>query len=234
MTPKIGLIANIEKDLRVNMHGAYGLSIEKSGGLPLVLPYIESEEIIDAFVDSCDGFLFTGGADVEPEYYGEEKKITCGITQPFRDKLELNVFKKAYESDKPILAICRGAQLVNVALGGTLYQDIPTEYETDILHVQTEDKLIPSHPILVEKDTPLFHLVGKEIMTGNSFHHQAIKTLADGLKVMAKSHDGMIEGVYAPDKKYLRAYQWHPERLYSFDDNKILFDDFINTCKTGE
>lgn len=234
MTPKIGLIANIENDLRVNMHGAYGLSIEKSGGLPLVLPYVESEEIIDAFVDSCDGFLFTGGADVEPEYYGEEKKDTCGETEPSRDKLEFAVLKKVLEKNKPILGICRGLQLINVAMGGTLYQDIPTERRSDIRHVQTEDKYAPSHPILVERDTPLSHLVGKGIMTGNSFHHQAIKTLASGLKVMAKSHDGMIEGVYAPHKKYLYAYQWHPERLYSFDDNKILFDDFINTCKTGE
>ena len=234
MIPIIGLIANIENDLKLSMLSAYGEAIEKSGGLPIALPYIEDEGAINAFIDTCHGLLFTGGADIEPQYYGEEKKITCGITQPFRDKLELNVFKKAYESDKRILAICRGAQLVNVALGGTLYQDIPTEYETNILHVQTEDKRTPSHPILVEKDTPLFHLVGKEIMTGNSFHHQAIKTLASGLKVMAKSHDGIIEGVYAPNKKYIRAYQWHPERLYSFDDNKILFDDFINTCKTGE
>lgn len=234
MIPIIGLIANIEKDLRVNMHGAYGLSIEKSGGLPLVLPYIESEEIIDAFVDSCDGFLFTGGADIEPEYYGEEKKDTCGETEPSRDKLEFAVLKKVLEKNKPILGICRGLQLINVAMGGTLYQDIPTERRSDIRHVQTEDKYAPSHPILVERDTPLSHLVGKGIMTGNSFHHQAIKTLASGLKVMAKSHDGMIEGVYAPHKKYLYAYQWHPERLYSFDDNKILFDDFINTCKTGE
>jgi putative glutamine amidotransferase len=189
MTPIIGLIANIEKDLRVNMHGAYGLSIEKSGGLPLVLPYIESEEIIDAFVDSCDGFLFTGGADVEPEYYGEEKKDTCGETEPSRDKLEFTVLKKVLAKNKPILGICRGLQLINAAMGGTLYQDIPTECGSDIRHVQTEDKYAPSHPIFVEKDTPLFHLVGKGIMTGNSFHHQAIKTLADD----ASLREGMKE-----------------------------------------
>ena len=234
MTPKIGLIANIEKDLRVNMHGAYGLSIEKSGGLPLVLPYIESEEIIDAFVDSCDGFLFTGGADVEPEYYGEEKKDTCGETEPSRDKLEFAVLKKVLEKNKPILGICRGLQLINVAMVGTLYQDIPTERRSDIHHVQTEDKYDPSHPIFVEKDTPLFHIVNKEIITGNSFHHQGIKQLAKELKVMARASDGMIEAVYDPNKKYLYAYQWHPERLYRYDDNKILFDNFINICKSGE
>ena len=94
MTPKIGLIANIENDLRVNMHGAYGTSIEKAGGVPLLLPYVESEEIIDAFIDSCDGFLFTGGADIEPQYYGEEKKDTCGETEPSRDKLEFAVLKR--------------------------------------------------------------------------------------------------------------------------------------------
>lgn len=231
MTPKIGLIVNVEQDLRINMHGAYGLAIAGSGGVPLVLPYIESEEIIDEFIDLCDGFLFTGGVDVEPCYYGEEKKNTCGETEPFRDKLEMAVIKRVIEKDKPILGICRGLQLINVAMGGTLYQDIPTEFETEMHHKQTEAQNEPSHPILVEEGTPLENVVGKRIITGNSFHHQAIKVLADGLAVSARASDGIVEGVYAPDKKYLRGYQWHPERLYRFEDNKALFDDFINACK---
>ena len=231
MIPKIGLIANIENDQRLNVHGAYGIAIERSGGVPLVLPYIESEAMIDAFVELCDGFLFTGGADVDPCYYGEEKKDTCGETEPNRDKLEMAVLSRAFESGKPIMGICRGLQIINVAMGGKLYQDIPTEFESELLHKQTEGQNEPSHPIFVEEGTPLYSVVGKKEMVGNTFHHQAIKVLSDGLAVSARASDGIIEAVYAPDKKYLRAYQWHPERLYRFEDNKALFDEFINACK---
>lgn len=231
MIPKIGLIANIDKDLKLNMYGDYGQAIEISGGLPLVLPFIEDEELIDAFIDACDGFLFTGGADIEPNRYGETQKHTCGEIEFARDKLEVSVIGKALLSNKPIFAICRGLQMINVVMGGTLYQDIPTEFETDISHRQAEDKYEPSHPIFVVKDTPLFRLVNKEVMVGNSFHHQGIKHLAIGLKIMARAKDGMIEAVYAPDKTYLRAYQWHPERLCKDADNKTMFDEFIKACK---
>ena len=231
MIPKIGIITNIEDDLTLSMVGTYGKAIEQSGGLPLVLPYIESEALIDAFVNDCDGFLFTGGADVEPKHYGEEKKNDCGKCQPLRDKMEFAIFERVMLKNKPILAICRGLQMINVAMGGTLYQDVPTEFETSIHHVQLEARNDASHSVFVEKGTPLFTLVKKEVVTGNSFHHQAIKRLAVGLTVMARAEDGIIEAVYAPDKKYLRAYQWHPERLYQYSDNKMLFDDFIKICK---
>lgn len=231
MTPKIGLIANIANDLRVDAHGAYGRAVEMSGGVPLLLPYVEDEKIIDAFVELCDGFLFTGGVDVDPSYYGEEKKDTCGKTESNRDKLEMAVLGRALELGKPILGICRGLQIINVAMGGALYQDLSTEFEGELSHRQTEGESEPSHPILVEEGSPLYSVVGKKEMVGNSFHHQAIKSLADGLLVSARASDGIIEAVYAPDKKYLRAYQWHPERLYRFEDNKALFDDFINACK---
>ena len=231
MIPKIGLIVNIDNDLKLNMYGDYGRAIEMSGGLPLALPYIEDEELIDAFIEICDGFLFTGGADIDPKYYGETQKDACGEVEFARDKLESIVMRKALLSNKPIFGICRGLQMINVAMGGTLYQDIPTQLETDVLHRQKEDKYEPSHPIFVEKDTPLFHLVNKDVMLGNSFHHQGIKRLAMGLKVMARASDGIIEAVYAPDKTFLRAYQWHPERLYKDSDNKAMFDEFISACK---
>ena len=231
MIPKIGLIVSIDNELKLNMYGAYGLAIEQSGGLPLVLPYIENEDVIDAFVDVCDGFLFTGGADIEPKHYGEEKHENCWIVEPARDRLEMAVMRKAMRSDKPIFGICRGMQMLNVVMGGALYQDLPSQVKTEIPHRQSEEKDMPSHPILVGKDTPLFALVGKDVMAGNSFHHQGIKRLADGLKVMGRAEDGMIEAVYDPTKKYLRAYQWHPERLYKDSDNKAVFDDFIKACK---
>ena len=233
MIPKIGLIGNIENDLHLDIHGAYGRSIECSGALPLVLPYIEDERIIDEFVCLCDGFLFSGGVDLEPSLYGEEKKPTCKTTEPNRDRLELTVFHKVYASGKPILGICRGIQFINAALGGTLYQDIPTEYDTQMHHNQLEGKYDASHPILVDKSSPLFQIVSKETVTGNSFHHQAIKRLSDELCVMARAEDGIIEAVYAPGHPYLFAYQWHPERLYRYADNKALFDDFVKACKAN-
>lgn len=231
MIPIIGLTADIADDEEVSMYSTYAHAIVGSGGLPLVLPYVTDGLVLDRFVDACDGFVFTGGADIDPARYGEEKKPGCKRTMLLRDELEFAVFERVYERGKPILAVCRGAQLVNVALGGTLYQDIPTEYETDLSHVQREGKMEPSHDILIKRDSPLYALIGRERMLGNSFHHQAVKRLADGLSVMATAEDGIIEGFYDPRKRYLRAYQWHPERLCGYDaDNKRIFDEFIKHC----
>ena len=234
MIPIIGMTSTIENDTTVKMFGTYAAAIEHVGGLPLLLPYVEDEHALDTFVKLCDGFLFTGGADIEPLHYGEQTKSVCGIVQPLRDKLELEIFKRVYAADKPILAICRGAQLINVALEGTLYQDIPTEYETTLSHVQSEERFSPSHPVFIEQKTPLASLVQKDRMTANSFHHQAIKTLGKGLTVMARAADGLIEAVYSTDRKYLRAYQWHPERLCNNVDNKHLFEDFVSACSAKE
>ena len=232
MIPLIGMLGAVDGEKNVSLIYNYVKAIEKSGGLPLLLPFVESDEAIDGFVSRCDGFLFTGGVDIDPCRYGEEKKPTCGDIQSNRDELEFKVFKKAFESGKPILGICRGAQLVNVALGGTLYQDLPTELASDIAHRQKEGILDYSHRINVVKGTPLYALMGEEKIKGNSFHHQAIKMLGDGLKVMAKANDGVVEAVWYEGDRYLRAYQWHPERLYMADDfNKRIFDDFVCSVK---
>lgn len=130
------------------------------------------------------------------------------------------------------MAICRGAQLVNVALGGTLYQDIPTEIISNIPHRQTEPKDSHSHEICVFENTPLRNLVMSERIKVNSFHHQALKLLGNGLSVMATADDGVIEAVYSTEHPYLLAYQWHPERLFDADNlNRVLFTDFIDACE---
>jgi putative glutamine amidotransferase len=135
------------------------------------------------------------------------------------------------ETEKPVLGICRGAQLINIALGGTLYQDLPTELPTEISHRQTEPKFSPAHSVKILADTPLYDLVQKDRMTANSFHHQAVKTLGKGLELMALADDGVVEAFYLPGERYLRAYQWHPERLFAIDsDNRLLFEDFTAHC----
>ena len=232
MIPVIGMLGAVDNDKVASLIYNYAKAIEKSGGLPVLLPFVESNEILDEFVSRCDGFLFTGGADVSPERYGEEIKPACGDIQYNRDELEFKAFGKIFESRKPILAICRGAQFVNVALGGTLYQDLPTEFASDIVHRQREGLLDYSHYIRVVENTPLYTLMGESRIKGNSFHHQAIKRLGEGLKVMANADDGVVEAVWYDGEQYLRAYQWHPERLCEADDfNKRIFDDFIANTK---
>ncbi|MBE6536682.1 MAG: gamma-glutamyl-gamma-aminobutyrate hydrolase family protein [Ruminococcaceae bacterium] len=227
----IGILGIVDDEVITKLQNTYTKAIESSGGIPLLLPYVEKDESIDTFVKICDGFLFTGGADIEPSRYGEEKKDTCGNIHPYRDELEFKAFEKIYPTGKPIMAICRGAQFVNVALGGSLYQDIPTESPSDIQHVQSEPKNSPSHSVKIISGTPLSEFISSEEMSANSFHHQAIKTLGKGLCVMAIANDGIIEALYSTENRYLHAYQWHPERLFESEkSNALLFRDFIAAC----
>ena len=228
----IGIPSSIDSEQTSSLLPSYARAIEATGALPLLLPYVKSKELIGHFVSLCDGFLFTGGQDISPAIYGEETKETCGEISSFRDELELELFSQVYKTKKPILAICRGMQLINAALGGSLYQDIPTETNATIAHKQNEGKFEFSHDIVIEKSSPLFSLIKNERMKGNSFHHQAVKTLGEGLAVMAKADDKIIEGYYHTSHPYLRAYQWHPERIFNKDeDNKLIFTDFLSACK---
>lgn len=232
MKPIIGITAStVDEECSKVLH-TYVSAIEDSGGIPLLLPRVTDEETLDTYLSLLDGIFFTGGADLAPDLYGETAHYASGPFQLLRDAYEMPLAKKALETDLPILAVCRGAQLINVALGGTLWQDIPSAFESNIPHRQSEPKTSPSHSVTVVEDSPLYALTGKCEMTANSFHHQALKVLGCGLSVMACAADGIIEAVYAADRPYLRAYQWHPERLYKIDaDNCRIFTDFIETAR---
>ena len=230
--PIIGIISDVDVDFVSSVKNDYVKAIEASGGTPILLPYSKKSETSDSFIELCDGFLFSGGNDIEPIRYGEETKPNCGAIQLNRDDFEFRMFEKMIATDKPILAICRGMQVVNVAFGGTLYQDIPSEISTDIQHRQTEARYEFSHFVKILGDTPLAAFIGENSIRANSFHHQAVKRLGDGLLAMAYSTDGIIEGFYHTSHPYLRAYQWHPERLFDKDsDNKLIFSNFIAACK---
>ncbi len=232
MKPIIALFAEVDDDRVTKMLHSYVNAVEKAGGIPVVLPYVKKVETVEGFIELCDGVLFTGGMDIEPQRYGEDKLPVCGQNQLYRDEHEFRAFEIVRSTSLPILAICRGAQLVNVALGGSLYQDIPSEIPTYISHRQTEADFAPSHEVVIVEGTPLYDLVKTKRMTANSFHHQAIKTLGEGLEIMAKADDGVIEGVYYKGDRYLRAYQWHPERLFETEaNNRLIFEDFISACK---
>ena len=231
----IGFLAPIDDDRILTLQHTYVSAIENAGGVPIILPYSENENTLESYVDMCDGFCFTGGVDIDPVHYGEPISDGCGKIQHYRDSLELKIFDLILKKKKPILGICRGSQVINVALGGTLYQDIPSEIKTNIQHRQSEAKDMHSHWINVYTGTPYYELVGKERILANSFHHQSVKALGKGLKVMATADDGVIEAFYYDGDSYIRAYQWHPERLCHKDENhRCIFNDFIIAVKEGK
>lgn len=190
--------------------------IKAAGGIPLILPLEMAEEDANRIVETCDGFLFTGGLDVG----------SC----PERDKLETLLLSKALQSDKAILGICRGLQFINVFLGGTLWQDLPSQFPSEIVHRQGKPYKAPTHKVVLNGD--LKALLGKEIIEVNTLHHQAIKDLGDGLIPMAIAPDGIIEAVRLENKQFVWGVQWHPEYMFKTDpDSLAIFSFFIHQCK---
>ena len=231
MRPIIALLGEVNDERCITMQDTYVSAVEETGGISLIVPCLRGDSAIDDVVELCDGFLFTGGHDVHPSRYGEAVKDTCGGVQLFRDELEFRTLEKVIRTKKPILAICRGIQLLNVFFGGTLHQDMPSELDTTILHKQVEGYYATSHEVNIVENTPLYELIGSTRMKANSFHHQAIRDLGRGLLVSARAGDGIIEGVYTEGEQYIRAYQWHPERLvFNSEDNRRIIEDFINAC----
>ena len=232
MRPVIGLTVALDAECTTTSPNAYSQAIELAGGLPVLLPYTEDPDMLSAYLGLCDGFFFTGGADVDPTRYGEEILPVCGELQVQRDAMEFSLLSHVLPTEKPILGVCRGTQLINAALGGTLYQDIPSQLQTTLTHRQLEPKFAYSHAVDVLPNTPLSALIGTRRIAANSFHHQAIKAIGDGLAVMATAEDGVIEALYHTAHPYMRLYQWHPERLCDRDEVHLApFVEFIAACR---
>ncbi len=191
----------------------YMAAVSLSGGIPVILPLDIANEDIEQLCSQFDGFLFTGGHDVDPTLYGEDKSDLCGELCISRDRLESAIFSYATERNTPILGICRGIQLINVLCGGTLYQDLPSEYDVSCRehHQMSPPYDRACHRVSVVKDSPLYQLVGCDRLGVNSYHHQAIKELSPTLEAMAHSEDGLVEALYMPSQRFVWAVQWHPE-----------------------
>lgn len=198
--------------------------LEEAGAIPIILPLAADGADIAQLADLCDGFLFTGGQDVAPQLYGEAMKPTCGELCPARDTMEQELLNRALEQDKPILGICRGLQILNVTLGGTLYQDLPTEHPSEIEHSMKPPYDQAAHTVRILPDTPLAALLQKQELGVNSCHHQAIRSLAPSLVEMARSTDDLIEAMYLPGKTFVWGVQWHPELSFRTDeDSRKMF-----------
>ncbi|MCR5799806.1 MAG: gamma-glutamyl-gamma-aminobutyrate hydrolase family protein [Lachnospiraceae bacterium] len=235
MKPIIGIMPLWDDEKNsIWMLPGYLDGISRAGGVSIILPLLTERNDLKQLMDLCDGFLFTGGHDVSPEIYSEppmEGKISCCRK---RDEMETFILKEAIESNKPVLGICRGIQFINAYLGGTLYQDIPTQFPSDTEHHQDPPYDIPVHTVDIVPDTPLHCCLGIESLAVNSYHHQAVKEIASGLVTMAVSSDGLIEAFYMPSHRFLWAVQWHPEFSYISDSSSMkVFSAFVEASTTN-
>lgn len=209
----------------------YMKAVEKCGGLPIMLPLTGDEEELSRAYQLCGGILFTGGHDVSPAVYGEAKKDCCGLPCPARDKMEAFLLEKCLQDQKPFLGICRGIQFVNAYLGGSLYQDLPSEYACSAEHHMTPPYDRAAHKVEVLSGTKLAGIIGEGTHEVNSYHHQAIKKLSPRVEKMAVSEDGLIEAIEVRGQKFAVAIQWHPEFSYENNQESVaLMQAFVNAC----
>lgn len=218
----------------VYVHHDYHKSVASNGGLPIILPYTNPELAIE-MIQLCDGIILSGGEDIDPRFYGQDSQLNLGVTIPERDEVEIALVEYALEHQIPLLAICRGIQILNVALGGTLIQDIPSQVEKPLQHVQKPDRARDTHWVTVDRDSKLFRILGEEKVRVNSLHHQALDYVANDLRVVAQASDGIIEAVeHTGAPSFVIGVQWHPESLASSDPlMKKLFSEFIESTKVN-
>jgi putative glutamine amidotransferase len=217
-SPRIGIsgitrvVSGVE---RTGVNASYVLAVLQAGGIPLVLSPLIGTAHNAALLDALDGLVLSGGEDVAPERYGAPAHPALGSVDPVRDAFEIELFRDARERELPVLAICRGIQLVNVALGGSLWQDIPSERPGALPHTQPGSRDDRTHPVKVVPGTCLARAIGATRLEVNSFHHQSIRDLAPGLLVSASAPDGEIEAAESrPGDPWLLAVQWHPEEFH--------------------
>jgi putative glutamine amidotransferase len=216
----------------VYVHHDYHKSVAANGGLPIILPYIDSKIAIE-LVKMCDGIILSGGEDVDPSFYGQDPHLHLGPTIPERDLVEIAIAKYAIEHDIPLFAICRGVQVLNVALGGTLIQDIPSQSELPIQHSQIVERARDTHWVDIEKNSKLYKILGSDRVRVNSLHHQSINLLGTDLRVVAFASDGTIEAVeYARPSRFTLGVQWHPESMAATDlMMNRLFGEFLKSSQ---
>lgn len=218
--PIVGLIPyDVNGTRKKYMPLGYLEGVESAGCEPYIIDYDAFElDKIDELAHMLDGMLFTGGVDVDPARYGETKWAQTGRLIPNRDRLEAALFKSFFPLNKPILGICRGQQTINVCMGGTLVQDVPTVYGT--LHQQPPGNPF-WHKIHIKPGSRVAEIFGATEFVTDSYHHQSVARVADGLEVVARADDGVIEALEMPGERFLVCLQWHPEKTLGIDSFSI-------------
>ncbi|GAB1472518.1 gamma-glutamyl-gamma-aminobutyrate hydrolase family protein [Chloroflexota bacterium] len=232
--PLIGITTYNDKskygrDISAVQH-SYIQAVAQSGGIPVLIPAILDEADYLDLYSRLQGIVFSGGGDISMKYFpGEEHDKIDGVDE-YRDATEFSLLKRSVSDGKPLLAICRGVQVMNVALGGTLYTHIPDQFNTTLEHSQDEFTTI-AHPVNIDETSRMAEIFGETLLQVNSLHHQGLKNIASSLKVVGHAPDGMIEAVELPDHPYAMGVQWHPEWLTDQPAMRRLFTSFVDATR---
>lgn len=234
MKPIIGITTSMETDettYTVNRHNVK--AIIRAGGIPVMLPYLLVEEDVAQIADQLDGLYATGGYDIDPTLFGEEPHPKLGTIIPARDAFEIALMKQLLKMDKPVLGVCRGCQILNIAVGGDMYQDMYAQVDRDLLqHKQQAPTGHASHYVDVVNDSLLYELTGTDKLKVNSRHHQANRNVPGSFQISGTASDGVIEAIESRTHKFALGLQWHPENMMMADDaaSRNIFQGFISAC----
>ena len=232
--PLVGLmpLVDMERESYWMLPG-YMEALRSAGALPVMLPLSTDRGELSALLERCDGLVLTGGQDVSPSLYGAEKQTEkLGPLCPERDAMDSTMLRLALEKDLPVLGICRGLQLMNAALGGTLWQDLPTQRPGELCHRMERPYDRAAHEVCLPEGGFLRELLGRERIGVNSCHHQAIRDLAPGLRAAAVAPDGLVEAIELPGKRCVRAVQWHPEFSWRVnEESRAILRSFVECCR---
>ncbi|MBS4171852.1 gamma-glutamyl-gamma-aminobutyrate hydrolase family protein [Bacillus sp. FJAT-49736] len=233
MKPIIGITSHVELDSKHTLANDYIQAVIKAGGIPVILP-IGIDSDVKQLAEKFDGLVLSGGGDIDPTLFGEEPHPHLGSISPGRDSLEVLLIQEMLQRDKPILAICRGIQILNIAAGGDMYQDIYHQMETPLLqHAQKAARSHLSHYVKVEPNSLLARIAGQTEFKVNSFHHQAVRNVEHPLVISAVASDGVIEAIESVEHSFVVGVQWHPEPLSLNGDHisKRIFHKFVECCQ---
>lgn len=235
MNPVIGIVVCGCDAGRQFVSHSYIQAMEDAGAVCVVIPCVEDDSWFPRYYNICDGFLFCGGDDISPRLFGEDLLTDKGRTDLHMDSFHLNFMKYVLSTSLPVLAICRGMQVLNIALGGTIYQDISLRNQVSQNHMQnSESRGDVCHRVACAKNSMLYHICGSFLET-NSFHHQCIKTVGRGLTVSAVASDGVVEALEDSSRSFLAGLQWHPECMYeSCPSMRELFSKFIDRARQAK
>jgi putative glutamine amidotransferase len=230
MKPIVGVTSSYnQNDKRYQVPESYIEAVERAGGIPVVLPPTFDAKV-DALLKLVDGLILTGGVDIDPQLYGESPLPKQGNIDPLRDSFELALTRRCLKVGKPVLAICRGIQLLNVAAGGSLYQDVNSQVVGSLKHRQQAPTYYATHRVQLGEGSRLLDVFGGEVVAVNSFHHQAVKDVAPGFRATGWAEDGLVEVIESQGRGWVLGVQWHPERM--LDHGMLpLFETFVRALE---
>lgn len=235
MAPRIGIVSNFDLERRVYFCApGYVEAIEAAGGLPVLLPYLESPAAVPEVLGMVDGVILSGGADVHPSLYGQPMHPAVENVVPQRDAFEMAIARAVLARDLPVLGICRGIQSLNVAAGGSLHPDLAACVPGALNHRDGTPLTELVHPVCIEPGSRLAGLCGATLVQVNSWHHQAVRDVAKGFRASAFAPDGVVEAIESGEHRFAIGVQWHPERIWEREPaSRNLVAAFVAVCAKG-